>query len=278
MALKVIDRAIQVHGGAGVSDDTPLAAMYAHMRTLRLADLHVAVAPLLHALVEVDEQLAEDRRLGVAPVDVDEQGLDGLLVGPFGHEVPARPEVGEQGVEDVGGGHRRLDPRALGRPLGVGPDHPGVAAAEHGLDLAELRRLEARGGVEAVAEGEEARRRERLEHVDLRDDGLEDGQDAAQRPHGAGRVARGQDGAQPAQLVEELLEPQLVDLVDDDEQELVVLLGAGDLARQELIEAQVARVRDRRRVAHAPTVAPRGRLSGRRRPRRPRPRAGPRGR
>jgi len=38
MALQVIDRAIQVHGGAGVSDDTPLAAAYAFMRTLRLAD------------------------------------------------------------------------------------------------------------------------------------------------------------------------------------------------------------------------------------------------
>jgi acyl-CoA dehydrogenase len=38
VALKVIDRAIQVHGGAGVSDDFPLAWMYAHIRTLRLAD------------------------------------------------------------------------------------------------------------------------------------------------------------------------------------------------------------------------------------------------
>jgi acyl-CoA dehydrogenase len=38
VALKVIDRAIQVHGGGGVSDDFPLAAMYAHLRTLRLAD------------------------------------------------------------------------------------------------------------------------------------------------------------------------------------------------------------------------------------------------
>jgi acyl-CoA dehydrogenase len=38
IALKVIDRAIQVHGGGGVSDDFPLAYMYAHMRTLRLAD------------------------------------------------------------------------------------------------------------------------------------------------------------------------------------------------------------------------------------------------
>jgi acyl-CoA dehydrogenase len=37
-ALKVIDRAIQVHGGGGVSDDFPLAEMWAHARTLRLAD------------------------------------------------------------------------------------------------------------------------------------------------------------------------------------------------------------------------------------------------
>jgi acyl-CoA dehydrogenase len=38
VALRVIDRAIQVFGGAGVSQDTPLAAMYAQARTLRLAD------------------------------------------------------------------------------------------------------------------------------------------------------------------------------------------------------------------------------------------------
>jgi acyl-CoA dehydrogenase len=38
MALKVLDRAIQVHGGGGVSDDFGLARAYAHLRTLRLAD------------------------------------------------------------------------------------------------------------------------------------------------------------------------------------------------------------------------------------------------
>jgi acyl-CoA dehydrogenase len=38
VALRVVDRAIQVHGGAGISDDFPLATMYAHLRTLRLAD------------------------------------------------------------------------------------------------------------------------------------------------------------------------------------------------------------------------------------------------
>jgi alkylation response protein AidB-like acyl-CoA dehydrogenase len=38
MALKVIDDAIQAHGGAGVSQDTSLAASWAGIRTLRLAD------------------------------------------------------------------------------------------------------------------------------------------------------------------------------------------------------------------------------------------------
>jgi acyl-CoA dehydrogenase len=38
MALRVIDRAIQAFGGAGVSNDFPLAAMWANSRTLRLAD------------------------------------------------------------------------------------------------------------------------------------------------------------------------------------------------------------------------------------------------
>ena len=38
MALRVIDKAIQIHGGAGVSQDTPLAKMYAGLRSLRIAD------------------------------------------------------------------------------------------------------------------------------------------------------------------------------------------------------------------------------------------------
>ena len=38
MACDVLDRAIQAHGGMGVSQDTFLAAAYAGSRTLRLAD------------------------------------------------------------------------------------------------------------------------------------------------------------------------------------------------------------------------------------------------
>ncbi|NEW37530.1 acyl-CoA dehydrogenase [Nocardia cyriacigeorgica] len=38
IALRIVDRAIQVHGAAGVTDDFPLAMAWAHLRTLRLAD------------------------------------------------------------------------------------------------------------------------------------------------------------------------------------------------------------------------------------------------
>jgi acyl-CoA dehydrogenase len=38
MALKVIDMAIQAHGGGGVSQEFPLASMWANGRTMRLVD------------------------------------------------------------------------------------------------------------------------------------------------------------------------------------------------------------------------------------------------
>ena len=38
MACQIIDWAIQAHGAAGVSEDFPLAALYANIRTLRIAD------------------------------------------------------------------------------------------------------------------------------------------------------------------------------------------------------------------------------------------------
>jgi acyl-CoA dehydrogenase len=57
VACEVIDRAIQVHGGAGVSDDTPLARFYASARTLRIADGPDAV----HLRSVAREELARER-------------------------------------------------------------------------------------------------------------------------------------------------------------------------------------------------------------------------
>jgi acyl-CoA dehydrogenase len=38
IALKITDEAVQMHGAAGISQDFPLARMWTHLRTLRLAD------------------------------------------------------------------------------------------------------------------------------------------------------------------------------------------------------------------------------------------------
>merc|ERR1712187_486590 len=38
MALKIVDDAIQVHGAHGVSQDSKLANVYTHLRTIRVAD------------------------------------------------------------------------------------------------------------------------------------------------------------------------------------------------------------------------------------------------
>lgn len=53
IACKVIDDAMQLHGGMGVSQDTPLAAMYAYARILRLADGPDEVHRALVARLEI---------------------------------------------------------------------------------------------------------------------------------------------------------------------------------------------------------------------------------
>ena len=54
MCMEVIDRAIQVHGALGVSDDTPLAAMWRGLRMLRLADGPDEVHKMVIALRELN--------------------------------------------------------------------------------------------------------------------------------------------------------------------------------------------------------------------------------
>jgi acyl-CoA dehydrogenase len=62
MALRVVDRAIQAHGAAGVSNDFPLAAMYAGLRTLRLADGPDEVHRMVIARRELRKYESDDAR------------------------------------------------------------------------------------------------------------------------------------------------------------------------------------------------------------------------
>jgi acyl-CoA dehydrogenase len=60
-ALQVIDRAIQAHGAAGVSDDFPLAGAWAHARTIRLADGPDEVHRQAIAKLELAKYQAKER-------------------------------------------------------------------------------------------------------------------------------------------------------------------------------------------------------------------------
>jgi len=67
MALKVLDRAIQVHGAAGVTQFFPLARMYASTRTLRLADGPDEVHKMTIARREILKYDGSFRMNGPAP-------------------------------------------------------------------------------------------------------------------------------------------------------------------------------------------------------------------
>jgi len=55
MALKIIDDAMQMHGGIGISQDTPLVTWYGHQRTLRFADGPDAVHRMVIARRELNQ-------------------------------------------------------------------------------------------------------------------------------------------------------------------------------------------------------------------------------
>lgn len=70
LALEIIDRAMQVHGGGGVCQDFPLARMYAHIRTLRLADGPDEVHKMTIARTELrkyDPAFRTDGATSIAP-------------------------------------------------------------------------------------------------------------------------------------------------------------------------------------------------------------------
>jgi hypothetical protein len=122
-------------------------------------------------------------------------------------------------------------------------DHLRILVAEQELHRPVLRRLEARRLAETIAELGVLDRRERLQHGPLLEhlplDRLDPGQPLQRRRQVVGRDQRDRR----PQLVRQLLEPQLGDLVLDDEQHLVVVVRDGLLRRQQRRQVEIARVR-----------------------------------
>jgi hypothetical protein len=113
--------------------------------------------------------------------------------------------------------------------------------------------LEAARRIQPRAEGQELQRRHRLQDVDLTDRHLQDGEDPLQRVLRPVRLTLPEQLLREVDLVQQFLEPELVDLVNDDEEQLVMLgpLGSRLLQREEIVDAQVASVGHRLRRTRA---------------------------
>ncbi len=91
------------------------------------------------------------------------------------------------------------------------------------LHLAELYRLEAARRIQVVAKGIEFLRRHRLEDIDLLFEQPLNRVNAAEELRRAQKIIGVERRDRRLQLVQELLEPELIDLMDNDEEQLVMV-------------------------------------------------------
>ena len=216
----------------------------------------MAVAPLLDALVQIHQPLAEGRQDRVPAVDLDEHGMERghgrrrlghvPLERLARHRMPLGFEKSEERVPERGLRHPPLQRASLRGSSLVALQRGLVLGAEHEFQLPELRRLEAAPRLQPRPEGEKFQRRHGLEHVDLGHHHLEDGEDPLQGVERARRVLPREERLQIIHLVDQLLEPELIDLMHDDEERLVVLRPVGErlLEGEKLLQLEVALVGD----------------------------------
>src|SRR5881396_2073851 len=207
-----------------------------------LDHLHVPIAPLHEPLIEIHKPLGDLRDGRVLLVNLHENALHlgrrlvdlGVVTVQqgFRYSVFVDREIMKEGIP-----HRRLLESVL-HSLSAEISRGQSLLAQNELDFPELVRLKAAARLEPVAKGEKIERRDRLEYVNLCNECLEDGEDALQRRGCERRVVRAQQLLQVVELVQHFLEPQLVDLMDDDEERLVMfeLTRARSLKREELIQ------------------------------------------
>ena len=99
--------------------------------------------------------------------------------------------------------------------------------------------LKAARGRELRAEGQKVLGGHRLKHGDLLHQQVLDHLDAGQRVPRRTQLLGLDGAAHPLQLMDQHLEPELVDLVDHDEEQLIVGLGQPLLQLEQLGDAQV---------------------------------------
>ncbi len=194
----------------------------------------------------VEQALGELPQVVVGgPVARDrQQRVRDMLLGA--HVQATTAEQAEVGVPQRLGSASRRASRSRS-PVGqiAEPRHkPMVLGSGQELKLPELDRLQTTGRREGGTELQEVLRRHRLEHVDLADQQPLDHMGSVHQVPGQPRLARVHRVPGSDELVQQLLEPELVDLMHGDEQQLVVgrRIGQRHLLAEQVWQVQVGAV------------------------------------
>lgn len=227
-----------------------------------LHKLDVAIAPFLQALVEIGHQLKENAQILPFSIKVQQRvQIRFALVRSDTMQADERMK----GIVDRGLIEAALQTFDGFRIVLLKCQHLGPPIAEKELQLAELHALKARGRFEPGAETIKRQGRQRFEDIDLADQRFQDRSAALEGGNAAVEVAAAQVVGDFLQFVQQQLEPQLVDLVNDDEEHLVVLgrLRQRSLEDEQFVEFEIAgiskrhdRVRRLRPSAGVETAAP----------------------
>ena len=167
------------------------------------------------------------------------------LVGRFRGKA-APPQQRLDAVVERGILEPAFEPRAL-RFVELDPlQHLRPPNSARKFELAELHRLKTARRIEMVAKLIELLRRHGLENIDLLLQEPLDRVDSPKSLRDAPQVIAIERRGGRVELVQELLEPELVNLVNDDEQHLVVMRRLGErlLKSQQLVNLEIRSVRE----------------------------------
>ena len=216
-----------------------------------LDHLDVSVAPLLHAFIEINEQLADLPLDRMRAIERDERVLKR---NPFlrrlraiareqlcGNRVSALGNEACKRVVERGRVIASLDGGALVRSFGIVAEDPRILVAQQTLELAELPTLKPARAREKIAKRQKRNRRHRFQDVDLLHHGLQNREHALERGTRLHLIARDERARQMVALMQLLLEPKFIHLMDDDEQHLVML----GLARRGMHRERALQIKQR---------------------------------
>ncbi len=235
-----------------------------------LHHLHVAITPFLETFIQVNESLKQERKFRIIPVRMHHRRLHNFGWFVLCSHIPLQGARIEMTSMNKKIKHRVPQAWLVQRILNPGPSigaghkgiqNTGITATQDRLQFTELGGLKSTRGIETITEAIELKRGHRLEDVDLGHQCLDDGADTSEKMKSHVNVSRIDDLLGAREFMQNRLEPQLITLVNNDEQQLIVLwtIRQWHLQIQEFVHLEVTAVGN---VWHAFSVGVKQRGAG----------------